>query len=142
MSNQPTNTTQLAAVIRQDAPESILKYVTEEQLNRIAGLVAHHGARVEASGEFNGSGTNTAQERRRQRRALRKRVKADTVGVGIGSVVLMAVISWCVQRFLDWCWTNRDRVQACAAIGQQLPPWNDEDRAAVAAVGTDDDDGD
>jgi hypothetical protein len=69
-------------------------------------------------------------------------VKADTVGFGIGSVVLMAVISWCVQRFLDWCWTNRDRAQACAAIGQQLPPWGDEDRAAVAAVGTDDDDGD
>lgn len=132
---QPTNTTQLAALIRRDAPPKMLEFVNDEQLNRIAGLVAHHGARVEASGEFN----DTAQQRRRQRRALRKRVKADTVGFGIGSVVLMAVISWCVQRFLDWCWTNRETSAACRAIGEQLPAWGDEDRAAVAAVGTDDD---
>lgn len=139
---QPTNTTQLAALIRRDAPPKMLEFVNDEQLNRIAGLVAHHGARVEASGEFNANGPNPTQERRRQRRALRKRVKADTVGFAIGSVVLMAVISWCVQRFLDWCWTNRETSAACRAIGEQLPAWGDEDRAAVAAVGTDDDDGD
>lgn len=136
---QPTNTTQLAAMIRRDVPPKMLEYVNDEQLNRIAGLVAHHGARVEASGEFNANGPNPTQERRRQRRALRKRVKADTVGFAIGSVVLMAVISWCVQRFLDWCWTNRNTADTCRAIGEQLPPWGDEDRAAVAAVDTDDD---
>lgn len=139
---QPTNTTQLAAMIRRDAPPKMLEFVNDEQMNRIAGLVAHHGARVEASGEYNANGPNPTQERRRQRRALRKRVKADTVGFGIGSVVLMAVISWCVQRFLDWCWTNRETSAACRAIGEQLPAWGDEDRAAVAAVGTDEDDGD
>lgn len=142
MNTEPQTTAQLAAIVRRDAPESMLKYVDDEQLNRIAGLVAHHGARVVACSAVGSTAMSDRHARRQQRRLIRARVKADTTGIGIGVVVLGSILSWCVQRLLDWMFSSPENTAACLAIGNSLPAWNDEDRAAVAAVSIQDDEGD
>ena len=140
MNTEPQTTAQLAAIVRRDAPESMLRYVDDEQLNRIAGLVAHHGARVVACSAIGSTAMSDRHTRRQQRRLIRARVKADTTGIGIGVVVLGSIISWCVQKLLDWMFSKPEHATACLAIGYTLPKWNDDDRAKVSAVAHDDDD--
>lgn len=136
----PQNTAQLAATILRDAPTSLHKFATGEQLNRIVGLVAHHGARVAACNAIGGQAVSDRHARRQQRRTIRARVKADTVGIGIGVVILGSIISWCVQKLLDWMFSKPEHATACLAIGYTLPKWDDDDRAKVSAVADDDDD--
>jgi len=142
MSEQPTNTTQLAALIRRDLPKTAAwSGLTDSELNQLAGLVAHHGARVAASPELCPTdGAECRRQRRLQRRTLRARVKADTptTGFAVGPIILMGIISWMVQRFLDWMFLSDQTRATAVSIGSALPSWGNEDAAAVAGCPVDD----
>jgi len=142
MAEQPTNTTQLAALIRRDMPKAAgWSGLSDSQLNQLAGLVAHHGTRVAACPTmWPEEGGHGNRHRRQKRRIIRARVKADTpsTGFAVAPIILMGVISWLVQRFLDWMFLSDQTRATAVCIGSALPAWGDEDRAAVSRYPVDD----
>jgi hypothetical protein len=142
MAEQPTNTTQLAALIRRDMPQTgAWANLSDSEINQLAGLVAHHGTRVAACPTmWSDEGGNGNRHRRQKRRIIRARVKTDTpeTGFAVAPVILMAVISWMVQRFLDWMFLDDSTKSTAVSIGSALPAWGGEDTAAIAGFPVDD----